>query len=178
MAGNLRLWGAFLAGALSSVASHTFLAYTPIIISNLLDGKVLTNEVSVAQHGAGNKSLVPVALAVIPYTLASLVSWGVAHSVQRRNEHFYHISGCLFLSGTALALFPVMARASIAGGFVSLSLSLALGAAANGPATALVARLCKGPEQVVALPVFSSFAVLGGVAGPLMAGAIMNTLVG
>jgi hypothetical protein len=29
----------------------------------------------------------------------------------------------------------------------------------------------------VALPVFSSFAVLGGIAGPLMAGAIINTLV-
>ena len=31
--------------------------------------------------------------------------------------------------------------------------------------------------QVVAMPIFSSFAVLGGIAGPLLAGAIINTLV-
>lgn len=36
MAGNIRLWGAFVCGALSSVSSHTYLTYTPIIISNLL----------------------------------------------------------------------------------------------------------------------------------------------
>jgi len=179
MASNVRLWGAFLAGGLSSIASHTYLAYTPIIISNLLDGKALSNDMSVAEqgHGGGHKSLLPVALAVVPYTLASVLSYAVAHSAQKRNEHFFHISACLLLGGTILALFPVMTHASVAGGFVSLTLSLALGAAANGPATALVACLCKGPEQVVALPVFSSFAVLGGVAGPLMAGALMNKLV-
>jgi hypothetical protein len=96
----------------------------------------------------GSKSLLPVALAVVPYTLASLAAYAVAHSAQRRNEHFFHVSLCLLLSGTVLALFPVMAGASVAGGFASLTLSLAMGAAANGPATALVARLCKGPEQV------------------------------
>lgn len=96
----------------------------------------------------GRSSLLPVALAVVPYTLASLASYAVAASAQRRNEHFFHVSGCLLLSGTIMALFPVMAGSGAAGGFVSLTLSLALGAAANGPATALVARLCKGPEQV------------------------------
>lgn len=150
----------------------------PLFVSpySRCSGTVLTNDVSVAAK-EGNKSLLPVALAVVPYTLASIISYAVAASAQRRNEHFYHVSACLLFSGTILALFPVLARAAVAGGFVSLSLSLAVGAAANGPATALVARLCKGPEQVVALPVFSSFAVLGGVAGPLLAGAVINTLV-
>jgi hypothetical protein len=101
----------------------------------------------------------------------------VAASAQKRREHFFHVAGSLLFSGATLALFPLLAKDSVAGGFVSISLSLASGAAANGPAIALVAHLCKGPEQVVALPVFSSFAVLGGIAGPLMAGAIINTLV-
>ena len=45
---------------------------------------------------------------------------------------------------------------------------LAAGAAANGPAMALVSRLCKGREQVVALPMFSSFSVLGGIGAALL----------
>ncbi|GBF99705.1 MFS transporter [Raphidocelis subcapitata] len=171
---NTRLWGAFLCGALSSIASHTYMTYTPILISNLLSGTALTSHVSVAA-AAGTSSLLPVALAVVPYSLASAAAYAVAASAQRRNEHFFHVSISLALSGTMLALFAPLARASVAGGFVALSLSLAMGAAANGPATALVSRLCKGPEQVVALPLFSSFAVLGGVAGPLMAGAVLNT---
>jgi hypothetical protein len=40
VARNPYLWGAFVAGGLSSIASHTYLTYTPIIINALLSGKV------------------------------------------------------------------------------------------------------------------------------------------
>lgn len=40
VAGNFRLWVAFVAGALSSVSSHTYLTYVPILINSLLSGKV------------------------------------------------------------------------------------------------------------------------------------------
>lgn len=122
-------------------------AYTPIIINSLLNGTALSNNASVAA-AKGNNSLLPVALAVVPYTLASITSYFVAHSAQRRDEHFWHVSGCLLIAGVILALFPPLAKAAAAAGFVSLSLSLGIGAAANGPAWALVGRLCKGPEQV------------------------------
>jgi MFS family permease len=148
----------------------------PIIINSLLNGTALSNSASVAA-AKGNDSLLPVALAVVPYTLASISSYFVAHSAQRRDEHFWHVSSCLLLAGVILALFPPLAKAAAWAGFLSLSLSLGVGAAANGPAIALVGRLCKGPEQVVAMPLYSSFSVLGGVIGPLLTGRLMSTFV-
>lgn len=174
---NGYIWLSAFCGMLTSVASHTYLAYTPIIINNLLNGTALSNKSTVAA-AKGNKSLLPVALAMVPYTLAVVTSYLVAHSAQRRDEHFWHVSLCLLVGGIILALFPPLAKAAIAAGFLSLSVSLAIGAAANGPAMALVARLCKGSEQVVALPFFSSFSVVGGILGPLLTGALMNRLGG
>ncbi|GBF99609.1 MFS transporter [Raphidocelis subcapitata] len=174
---NGYIWMSGLCGALTSVASHTYLAYTPIIISNLLAGTALSSKSSVAA-GAGNKSLLPVALALVPYSLASATSFVVAASSQRRDEQFWHVCGPLLSAGVILALFPPLAKAAIPAGFLSLSISLALAAAANGPAMALVSRLCKGPEAVVALPLFSSFSVIGGIVGPLLTGALMGRLGG
>ena len=173
---NPYLWLSSLCGMLTSVASHTYLAYTPIIIANLLAGTALSNASTVAAS-RGSNDLKPIALAMVPFTLAALTSYVVAHSAQRRDEQFWHISLCLLAAGTILALFPLLAKAAVAAGFLSLAVSLAIGAAANGPAMALVARLCKGREQVVALPMFSSFSVIGGIIGPLLTGALMSTLV-
>lgn len=151
-------------------------ADTPVIIANLLAGTALSSKSSVAA-GAGNKSLLPVALAIVPYSLASIFAFVVAASSQRRDEQFWHVSSMLLSAGVVLALFPPLAKAAVPAGFLSLSFSLALAAAANGPATALVSRLCKGPEHVVALPLFSSFSVIGGIIGPLLTGALMGRLV-
>ncbi|KAI8463284.1 MAG: major facilitator superfamily domain-containing protein [Monoraphidium minutum] len=174
---NGYMWIAFLCGTLTSVASHTYLTYTPIIINSLLNGTALSNNASVAA-AKGSNSLLPVALAIVPYTLASISSYFVAHSAQRRDEHFWHVSSCLLAAGVILALFPPLAKAATWAGFISLSLSLGIGAAANGPAMALVGRLCKGNEQVVALPLFNSFSVVGGIIGPLLTGALMTRLGG
>jgi hypothetical protein len=150
--------------------------YTPIIINNLLNGTALSNSASVAatKEGGGLKA---VGLSVVPYTLAVVSAISVAHSVQKRDEHFLHVSCCLLLAGAILALFPALAAAHAAAGFLSLALSLAVGAGVNGPAMALVGRLCKGPEQVVAMPLFSSFSVLGGIVGPFIVNALMATRV-
>jgi hypothetical protein len=177
---NGYLWAAFAAVCIISVASHTYLTFTPIIIANLLRGTALSAQSSVAAAaGAGaGASLKPVALSVVPYTLAAALSYLLAASAQRRDEQFLHVGATLLLAGAVLAVFAPLARAAVAAGFLSLSLSLALSAAANGPAMTLVGRLCKGPgEQVVALPLFSSFSVLGGIIGPLLTAALMGTQV-
>ena len=64
-----------MCGARSYGASPTYMTFTPIIINALLSGKALTNEVSVAASAGKNSSLLPVALAVVPYTLASVASF-------------------------------------------------------------------------------------------------------
>jgi hypothetical protein len=173
---NGYLWLAGLCGALTSVASHTYLAYTPIIVNNLLTGTALSNSASVAA-APGSHDLRPIALTVVPYALAVVTSYLVAHNAQRRDEQFWHVAGALLAAGVVLALFSPLTKAALPAGFASLSLSLAFGAAANGPAMALVARLCKGREQVVALPMFSSLSVIGGIVGPLLTGVLMSRLV-
>ena len=172
---NGYLWLANLCGMMTSVASHTYLLFTPIIISNLLAGTALVNSSSVAAKGT--QDLRPVGLAVVPYSLAAAFAYLVAHSSQRRHEQFFHIAGCLLAAGIVLALFSPLTKAATALGFLSLSLSLALGAGANGPAMTLVSRLCKGPDHLVALPLFSSFSVIGGIVGPLVTGQITTRLV-
>lgn len=148
------LWQAPQAPAADHTTDHTtsplsaYLAYTPIIISNLLAGTALSNNSTVAAS-KGSNDLRPVALAIVPYTLAAVCSYLVAHSAQRRDEQFWHVSCCLLAAGIILALFPPLAKAAVAAGFLSLSVSLAIGASANGPATALVSRLCRGREQVL-----------------------------
>ena len=123
----------------------------PCIISankqNLLSGCVLSSTASVAAS-QGSSGLLPVALSLVPYSLAALLSYAVAHSAQRRDEHFFHVAACQLAAGISLALFAPLARAAVAAGFVSLALGLALNAAGNGPGVALVGRLCRGPEQV------------------------------
>ena len=157
--------------------THPDTRYTPNIIQNLLNGTALSNYATVAA-AKGSSGLKAVGLAVVPYTLAALSVYFVAHSAQRRDEHFLHVSIPLLVGGTILALFPALATAHAVGGFLSLSLSLAIAAAANGTGVALASRMCKGPEQVVALPLFSSFNVLGGIIGPFVVNALMTTQVG
>jgi hypothetical protein len=176
VARNGYLWLAGTCGALTSVASHTYLAYTPIIVSNMLAGTALSNSATVAA-APGSKDLRPVALSIVPFATAVVASYLVAHSAQRRDEQFWHVAGCLLVAGIVLALFPPLTKAALGAGFASLAISLAAGASANGPAMALVARLCKGREQVVALPMFSSMSVIGGIIGPLVTGVLMSRLV-
>lgn len=167
------LWILSLCAMLTSVASHTFLTYTPIMINNLLNGVAISSSASVST-AQGSNSLLAVALAVVPYTLASVLSYALAHSAQRRDEQLWHVLGSLLVSGATLTLFPPLALAAPAAGFVVLSVSLAGCAASNGPAMTLVGRLCMGPEQVVAMPLFSTFSVVGGIMGPLLTGRLMS----
>jgi len=173
---NRYFWVIFFCGVLMSVAGATYTTYTPIIISNLLNGTALNNKATVAA-AKGSKSLMPVALAMVPYTLAVLFSYIVAHSSQKRNELFLHISACLLTAGVTMSLFSTLATASVAAGFIALSLSLSICFASNGPGMVLVARLCKGREAVLAQPTSNTFNMVGGVIGPLITAALMNKLV-
>ncbi len=174
---NGYFWLVFLSGLLMSIAAATYTTYTPIIISNLLAGNALNNKATVAA-AKGSKSLTPVALSMVPFTLAVVFSYVVAASSQRRNEIFFHVFACLATAGVLMSLFSTLAAVSIPAGFVALSLSLAISFGATGPGMALVARLCKGREQVVAQPMSNTFNVMGGIFGPLITAALMNKNVG
>jgi hypothetical protein len=217
--GNGYLYVIFACGCLLSIAATAFVAFLPILIANLLSGTAFTNQVTVAA-AAGNKSLLPVALSVVPYAVAVCLAWAVAHSSQRRNElcvcivvfcslpfvfwrvrvalhlyqpvhctlpvcqpppkrvfRFFHLSSCLFVSGLLMTLFAPVAQASLPAGFVVLALMIALCFSTTGPGMALVARLCKGREQVIAQPLSNSFSLLGSVIAPLMVAALINRVV-
>ncbi|KAI8463282.1 MAG: major facilitator superfamily domain-containing protein [Monoraphidium minutum] len=172
---NRYFWSMFACGTLASIAAASYIAYTPIIINALMEGNVLSSNVSVAASRGGSSSWKPVLLSMVPYTIGVGLSYVVAHSSQRRNEHFYHIIACLGSAGVLMALFAPLAKASAVAGFLSLTLSLAVSFAGQGPGMALIARLCKGREHVVAQPMSNTFNVIGGIVGPLLVAAIINT---
>lgn len=163
----------FFGALVGSTAAVIYIAYTPIIINNMLRGTAFGN--ATVQAAKGAQDLRPVGLTVVPYSLAAVLAYIVATSSQRRNELFYHVASCSIIAGVLLLLFTPIARASLAAGFIVLSLSLAFCFGGNGPGMALIARICKGREQIVALPMANGFAAVGGIIGPLVAGAIMKT---
>ncbi|GBF88138.1 hypothetical protein Rsub_00850 [Raphidocelis subcapitata] len=168
---------AFVANTMSSLAAQITLTFTPIIISNIINGTALDNSASVAAR-AGSRALKPVALTVVPYALAASLSLAVAFSAERRHEQFLHAAGCLLASGACLMLVPLLLHASSVAGFVALCLAIAAGSASSPPMMVLVARLCLGDDQAVVLPVINSAVVLGGIVGPLATGAMLNRLGG
>jgi ACS family tartrate transporter-like MFS transporter len=174
---NGYLWMLFTTGLLMSTAATTYGVFTPIIFSNLLNGTAFSSAATVAA-AAGSKTLLPVALTVVPYTLAVALTYLLAASMQRHNEHFIHIFSTLMFSGVLMALFAPLAHAAVAAGFVALSVSLATSFATTGPGMVLVAQLCKGRELVVAQPMSNTFNVLGGVIGPPVTAALLKTKVG
>jgi len=165
----------FFGALVGSTAAVIYIAYTPIIINNMLRGTAFGN--ATVQAAKGVQDLRPIGLTVVPYSLAAVLAYIVATSSQRRNELFYHVASCSTIAGVLLLLFTPIARASLAAGFIVLSLSLAFCFGGNGPGMALIARICKGREQIVALPMANGFAAVGGIIGPLVAGAIMKTQV-
>lgn len=173
---NPYVWMAVAASLCSSIAAQVFLTFSPIIINNLLNGTALSNTATVAA-AAGSRSLKPVAMSVVPYALAAATSLLVAWSAQRRGEQFFHVAGCIFVSGVLLALLPVIIQASAAAGFATMCLVIMFGAATTPPLTVLASRLCLGDEQAVVLPIVNSAVVLGGIVGPLVTGAILNRAV-
>jgi hypothetical protein len=170
---NKYMWPIFVAGLLMSIASAVFTLFTPIIIKNLLSGTAFSN--ATVQAAKGSKDLRPIALSIVPFATAFVLSYLVAHSSQRRNEQFIHNFICLLIAGVAMALFTPLAQASVAAGFIALSLSLAISFAAIGPGMVLVARLCRGREQPVAQPLSNTFNLFGGIIGPFITGALLKT---
>jgi hypothetical protein len=153
------------------------LSFAPIMISNILSGTALSNTATVAA-AAGSKGLKPVALSVVPYALAAVVSLLVALSAQRRQEHFFHAAGTITCAGVLAMLLPVVLPASSVVGFIFLALSMAFASATSPPMMVLAARVCLGGDAAVALPAVNTAVVLGGIIGPPIVGAMLNKLVG
>jgi hypothetical protein len=174
---NKYMWPIFVAGLLMSIATATFVLYTPIILKNLISGTAFGSAATV-QAAKGSKDLRPIALSIAPFTIALVLSYVVAHSSQRHNEQLLHNFCCLLFAGIAMALFTPLAMASVVAGFIALTLSLAVSFAAIGPGMVLVARLCRGREQPIAQPLSNTFNLFGGIIGPFIVGALMKTQVG
>ncbi|GBF99610.1 MFS transporter [Raphidocelis subcapitata] len=171
---NGYVWVVCFSGILMSISTNTYSIFTPIIFSNLLNGTAFSSAATVAA-AAGNKTLLPVALTVVPYTLAIVFGYLLSYSMQRHDEHMIHMSSALVIAGVLMALFAPLAHAAVWLGFVGLSLSLASTLSTAGPGMVVVARLCKGREVVVAQPVVQTFNLMGGVIGPPIAAAMMKS---
>lgn len=157
-------------------AAYAYIFWTPIIINALMKGVALEG---VAVGGAASlTSINAVLLTAVPYTLATIALWLTAVSSQRRNEVYYHASLGLFIGGIAFALFPVMAKAHVALGFVSLIVTITAAASGNPAAIAIVHELNQGAAQVLALPLFNTMTILGGFMGPYLTGALVQRLGG
>ncbi|KAI8464519.1 MAG: major facilitator superfamily domain-containing protein [Monoraphidium minutum] len=174
---NPYAWVAVFASMCSSIAAQVFMSFTPIIVSNILNGTALNNSASVAA-AAGSRGLKPVALSAIPFALAAAASLAVGFHSERRNEQFLHVAFLIAGSGALLMLLPLALKAGAAAGFAALSVSLMLGAASHPCMVVLASRLCLGDEQAAVLPLVNSAVVLGGIVGPLVTGAMLNRLGG
>jgi hypothetical protein len=148
----------------------------PIIISNIFSGTALSNAATVAAR-PGTRALAPVALSAVPWVLAAAAAPAAAASAQRRDALFGHIAGLYASAGALMAALPLCLRGGPAAGFAALCAATAAATAAAAPMMALVARLCLAGEAAAAMPIVNSAAVLGGVVGPLVTGAMINRLV-
>jgi ACS family tartrate transporter-like MFS transporter len=173
---NGYLWVVFFSGILMSLATNTYTIFMPIIFSNLLNGTAFSSAATVAA-AAGNKTLLPVALTVVPYTLAIVFSYLLCASMQRHDEHMIHQSAALAVAGILMALFAPLAKAAVPLGFAAVSVSLASTLSTAGSGMVVVARLCKGNELVVAQPLVQTFNLMGGVIGPPVTAAMMKGMV-
>ncbi|GBF95154.1 hypothetical protein Rsub_07738 [Raphidocelis subcapitata] len=170
---NRYMWLLCVCGALVAVGAHVYHTFTPILVANTLEGRAVSASASVAA-ASGKSTLLPVALSAVPFVAAVVLSYAVAASSQARGEVYFHVAGCYAVAGCVMGVFPALARVSPIAAFASLSLSLALSVAGNGPALTLIARVAGGRERPLAMPLFSSVAVVGGVLGPCLMGALMN----
>lgn len=173
-------------GIMQACASHTFILWLPTIIEALINGRALgktpaakgaaaAHAVSAASHNKLRSVILPVLLAAVPYTVGAITAWLVAASSQKRKEVYYHAAGSMFGAGVFFLLFPVLTKVSMAGGFVCLVMVAAGGSAAVPPKTALVAHACRGPSQVVGMPLYNSISVIGGFVGPFVTGSIVQS---
>jgi hypothetical protein len=172
---NRYLYPLFAAGLMASIAAASYVAYTPIIVNSLLEGKSM-GAISVAA-AQGSSTWKPVLLSMVPYAIGVALTFVVGHISQRCNEQFYPIAACMGASGVLIALFVPLARAHPAAGFVALAGSLAGSFAGQGPGLALIARLSWGRESVVAQPLTNTFNLVGAILGPIIVGALLSTSV-
>jgi predicted MFS family arabinose efflux permease len=142
------------------------------MIQGLLTGKVLT--ASAAAGASAKGSLAAVGLSTIPYVVAGITVVLASAHAQRRRELFLHAAVPLMLSGVITALFPLLAAAHPAVGFIGLVATLACGLAANPAISSILALLHKGPHEVVALPLFDAIVNVGAVIGAPIAGLIVQ----
>lgn len=158
-------------GVLLASASNTYVFFLPMIINALITGR------STPMPGGAGKStskLLPVILTCIPYTLAAVSCWGIAHSSQKRKELYFHTALPAIVGGVFFVLFPFLSRVSMAAGFASLVLVAVTAACSIGPKTAIVHRITAGSSQVIGMPFYNSIIVLGGFAGPYITGIMVQ----
>jgi hypothetical protein len=126
------------------LSSYTFIFWLPVIINALLNGTTFAQASVAAQQGS--LGLKPVLLTSVPYAVASVVCWIVAHITQKRQALYIPVSVLMFVGGGAIGLFSGIAQASVAVGFISLIVAASAVAATSGPTAVLASRICSGPR--------------------------------
>ncbi|KIY93761.1 hypothetical protein MNEG_14201 [Monoraphidium neglectum] len=169
------LWVFIVAAFLWVVSAWSIYVWIPIIVSNLLNGSLLSDATSV---GGGSRNSVQAALlSAIPYICAALSLVAVAWSADRHNEKTAHVAIPVILSGITLSCFGVVGRHSAVGAFVILTASLGLAFAGQSTLVARAAGITPPSQAGITLGILNaSCTALGGFAGPVIVGAIIGAL--
>ncbi|KAI8472374.1 MAG: major facilitator superfamily domain-containing protein [Monoraphidium minutum] len=169
------LWVFMAAAFLWVIAAFSLHAWLPIIISNLLNGTVLTSATSVG--GGRATSVKATLLSTVPYFFAAISLMAVAWSSDRTGEKTAHVAIPVVLSGAVLSCFGAVARRSAVGGFVILTASLGLAFAGQSTLVARAAGITPPAQAGITLGILNAVcSALGGFTGPLVVGGIIRAL--
>ncbi len=112
-------------------------------------------------------------LTAVPYLVAAIAMWFVAHFSDKTHKPHAYFAGSVFVASVALALGTQTHHVILS--IVFLSLALAGIYSAFGPFWAMPGRSLSGPAAAAAIAFINSLGNLGGFFGPYVSGAVKQS---
>jgi MFS transporter, ACS family, tartrate transporter len=108
-------------------------------------------------------------LTAVPYLVAAIAMWFIAHSSDKTRKPHAHFAGSLFVAAAALAMSTQTHQVFLS--IALLSLAFAGIYSAFGPFWAMPSDSLSGPAAAAAIAFINSLGNLGGFFGPYISGA-------
>jgi len=197
------VWVLALANIFKDMAAFAALFFCPLIVANLLGaaghgggggggggatlgdggggnaggGAAAAAAPFPSSHGAPSSSsaqgVLPVLLTAIPFGAAAIGTYAWSGRAQERGDPAWHAAAPFVVGGALFACFP-LARGDPLLSMAALTAGL-VGAFCGGPLiVVLVTAAAPREATAVALPLFNSVGMVGGFAGPVLLGWIVD----
>jgi ACS family tartrate transporter-like MFS transporter len=108
-------------------------------------------------------------LTAVPYLVAAIAMWFVAHSSDKTRKPHAHFAGSVFAGAAGLALSTQTHQVVLSIAFLSVALAGIY--SAFGPFWAMPSKYLSGPAAATAIAFINSLGNLGGFFGPYISGA-------